>query len=167
MYFQEQKPGVLFRPYDHRQSQSHEVPVKLHIWEIYFQGKCQSVRGSDHKNNPFFLSFLLTQFSFPSFLQQLFPRFHVLNFQHYLFPLESPPKKKKQQQQFQCAPSPWHYSHYSPAPGVLWFEGCPPYNLLSNSKSGTLPSHISSLHLYDSEGFKRLISCKSNIKNED
>ena len=96
MYFQEQKPGVLFRPYDHRQSQSHEVPVKLHIWEIYFQGKCQSVRGSDHKNNPFFLSFLLTQFSFPSFLQQLFPRFHVLRqFSTLPFPPRVTTKKKK------------------------------------------------------------------------
>ena len=50
MYFQEQKPGILFLSCDHRQTQLQEVPVKLHIWEVYFQGKGQSVRSNEHKN---------------------------------------------------------------------------------------------------------------------
>ena len=75
-------------------------------------------------------SLLLTQFSFPSFLQQLLSRFYVLRQGSFY-------RVTVEKKNLQCTPSPCHYFHSSPAPGVLWFEGCPPHNLLSNSKSNS------------------------------
>ena len=85
--FSRTRPVILFLPCGDRHSQSHEVPVTLHIWELYFPEKGHSVRGWVSQEQPL-LSPLLTKANFPYFLQQLyFPGFMFSDkFQHTLAP---------------------------------------------------------------------------------
>lgn len=61
--FSTTKAVISLLPYDHRHSQSHEVPVTLHTGELYVQEKGMS-EALYHKNN-LLLSLSVTQVSFP------------------------------------------------------------------------------------------------------